>query len=109
MLKKNYISKGRRDYRQITEKHRGEIFPYSQLLFHGFYDRLRLRLIKESMLHRAGKVLDAGCSDGYVLLTTPRQGELIGIDVMPEALKDAKTAAKKLKRHGETEFLFKCR
>ena len=106
MPKKNSISKGRLYYRQITETRKQEIFPYSQLLFQGFYNRLRLRLIKESVLHRAGKVLDVGCCDGYVLLTTPRSGDLkIGIDVMPEALKDAKKAAKKLKRHGETEFL----
>jgi hypothetical protein len=87
MLKKNSISKGRPDYRQITKEHRGEIFPYSQLLFQGFYDRLQLRLIKELVLHRAGKVLDVGCCDDYVLLTIPRSVDLrIGIDVMPDAL-----------------------
>ena len=106
MLKKYYISKARRYYRQITKRHKREIFPYSHLLFHGFYDRLRLRLLKESVLHRAGKILDVGCCDGYVLLTTFSSGDLkIGIDVMPEALRNAKTAAKTLKRHGETEFL----
>jgi hypothetical protein len=63
-------------------------------------------LIREWVLHRAGKILNVGCCAGYVLLTTPHSSDLkIGIDVMPEAPKDTKTVAKRLKRQGETDFL----
>jgi len=93
-------------YRQVKETYKQEIFPYSQTLLHSFYHSLRLRLLKELALGQTGRILDIGCCDGYFLLTTPESIHLrIGVDIVPEALKDAKKRAKSLRRQGETEFV----